>query len=169
MSEKTNTKFQLKITPEMVGGKPRTVRLVFGNGVEVQGCLDNYTQEIIERLAIHGLSQKLGDSTSSFSKDRDFHGAFTSAQAVEDNLRAGVWAGKGGNGISDLVAALAELQGASIEDAQAAVDKMDEEQLATIKKHPAVKKAIADLQAARAAELAKAAEPLGDLLKSVGL
>lgn len=164
-----NTKFLSKLTPEMVGGKPRTVRFILGNGVEVQACLDNYSQEMVEKLAIHGLSQKVGDSASGFSKDRDFHAAFGAMQGVEDNLRIGVWASKGGAGTSDLVAALADLQGASLEDAQAAVDRMTEEQLASVRKHPAVKKAIADIQAARAAELAKAAEPLGDLLKSVGL
>lgn len=164
-----NTKFLSKLTPEMVGGKPRTVRFVLGNGVEVQGCLDNYSQEMFEKLAIHGLSQKIGDSASGFSKDRDFHGAFGAMQGVEDNLRAGLWASKGGSGTSDLVAVLADLQGASLEDAQAAVDKMTEDQLAAVRKHPAVKKGIADLQAARAAELAKAAEPLEDLLASVGL
>ena len=170
MSEKNvNAKFLSKLTPEMVGGKSRMVRFVLGNGVEVQACLDNYSSEIVERLAIHGLSQKVGDSASGFSKDRDFHGAFGAMQGVEDNLRAGVWASKGGSGTSDLVAVLADLQGASLEDAQAAVDKMTEDQLATVRKHPAVRKGIVDLQAARAAELARAAEPLEDLLASIGL
>lgn len=170
MSEKNvNAKFLFKLTPEMVGGKPRTVRFVLGNGVEVQACLDAYTPEIVERLAIHGLSQKVGDSASGFSKDRDFHGAFGAMQGVEDNLRAGVWVSKGGSGTSDLVAVLADLQGASLEDAQAAVDRMTEDQLAAVRKHPAVRKGIADLQAARAAELEKAAKPLGDLMKSIGL
>ena len=46
MSEKNvNTKFLSKLTPEMVGGKPRTVRFILGNGVEVQACLDNYSQD----------------------------------------------------------------------------------------------------------------------------
>ena len=164
-------RFLAKLTPEDVGGKPRSMRFVLGNGVEVVGCLDDYSAEMIERLALHGLSQKIGDSAASFSKDRDFHGAFSAMQQTEDNLRNGLWSSRAGGGTSDLVQVLAEMQGCELEAAQAAVDKMNEEQLAAVKKHPAVKKTIADLVAKRAAEAAKASgvEDLGEMLKGIGL
>lgn len=165
----TAKKFLTKLTPEDVGGKPRSVVFVLGNGVQVVGCLDDYTPAMVERLALHGLSQKIGDSTSGFAKDRDFHSAFGAMQTTEDNLRRELWSNRTGGGTSDLVQALAELQKIELEQAQAMVDAMHEEQLATIKKHPAVKDAIAKIVAKRAKEAAKGAAPIGDILKDMGL
>ena len=164
-------KFLAKLTPEDVGGVARSVKFVLGNGVQVIGCLADYTPEMIERLALHGLSQKVGDAAASFSKDRDFHGAFSAMQTVEDNLRNGLWSARAGGGTSDLVSVLAEMQGVELEAAQSAVDKMNDEQLAAVKKHPAVKEAIAKLVAKRAAEAAKAADlpDLGKMLADIGL
>lgn len=160
-------KFLSKLTPEDVGGEKGCMIFVLGNGVKVRACLEDYSQEIRDRLALHGLSQKVGDSTSNLSKDRDFHGAFTKMQGVEDNLRGGIWSDRSGTGTADLVTVLAKMQGASLEDTQAAVDKMDEEQLKAVKGNPTVKAALADLVAKRAKEAAKGAEPLTDLLASV--
>ena len=84
-------KFLAKLTPEDVGGSPRQVQFILGNGVKVVGDLAAYSAEMVERLAVHGLSQKIGDAAASFSKDRDFHGAFGAMQQVEDNLRNGAW------------------------------------------------------------------------------
>ena len=162
-------KFLSKVMPEDVGGKSRSVRYVLGNGVEVQACLDDYSEETVLRLTLHGLSQKVGDAASGFSKERDFHGAFGSMQNVEDNLRRGIWASRAGGGTSDLVQVLAELQGCELEAAQAAVDKMDEDVLKTVKSNPTIKKALADLVAKRAAEAAKGAESIGDLMAKIGL
>lgn len=164
-----NVKFLSKILPSDVGGKPRTVRFVLGNKVEVSGCLDDYTPEMVEMLAIHGLSQKVGDSASGFSKSRDFHAAFGAMQAVADNLANGLWASRVGSSTSDLVQALANLQGVELEAAQAAVDAADEEQLATLRKHPAVKKEIAEIVAKRLETAAANAPDLGELLAEIGV
>lgn len=170
MANEQVKKFISKILPQDVGGLPRQVKCVLGNGVTVVGDLSAYSEEIVERLALHGLSQKLGDSVTSFSKARDFHGAFGALQGVEDNLRAGVWSNRAGGGTADLVAAIALLQGIEVEDAQALVDRMDEEQLASIKKHPAIKAKVAELVAERAKEAAKADDgSLGELLAGIGL
>lgn len=163
------TKFLGKITPEDHGGQARTVVFTLGNGSKLSACLDSYSAEIKERLAVHGLSQKIGDSASGFAKERDFLGAYGNMKQVEDNLRAGLWASRAGGGTSDLVAAIAKIKGVSLEDAQAAVDKANDEQVATLKKHPAIKEAIAKIQAARAKEAAKGAESLDDLVKGLGL
>ena len=162
-------KFLGKTTPEDLGGSPRAVVFTLGNGSKLSACLDNYSPEIVERLAVHGLSQKIGDSASGFAKDRDFLGAYGSMQQVDANLRLGLWASRSGGGTSDLVAAIAKIKGVGIEDAQAAVDKATEEQIATLKKHPAIKEAIAKIQAARAKEAAKGAESLDELVKGLGL
>ena len=160
-------KFLAKLTPEDVGGEKGCMIFVLGNGVKVRASLAEYSEEIRDRLALHGLSQKIGDSTSNLSKDRDFHGAFSKMQSVEDNLRAGVWSDRSGTGTADLVTVLAKMQGATLEDTQAAVDKMDEEQLKLVKGNASVKAALADLVAKRAKEAAKGAAPLAELLGSI--
>lgn len=168
MATTAEKKFLTKILPNMVGGVPGCIRFVLGNGVEVQASLADFKQEILDGLVLHGLSQKVGDSASGFSKARDFHGAFGAMQSVVDGLLAGNWSTRSGGGTSDLVQAIAELQGASLEDAQAAVDKMDEPTLAAVRKHPAIKSKVADIVAAREAErAANSQESLGELLKGI--
>lgn len=164
-----NVKFLTKILESDVGGQQGCVRFVLGNKVEVIAEYDSYTPAIQRMLGLHGLSQKIGDAASGFSKARDFHGAFGNMQAVADNLGNGVWASRSGSSLSDLVQALCNLQGLSVEDAQAAVDRADEEQLATLKKHPAVKKEIAEIVSARLSAAAEGAPDLGDMMKDLGL
>ena len=168
---KTEKKFLTKITPDMAGGKARQVAFVLGNDVKVVGDLDKFPAEIVERLAIHGLSQKVGDSTSNLSKARDFHSAFGVMQEVVDNLEKGLWSVRGGSSTSDLVAALAALQGTDTETVQAAVDAATEEQVAELRKHPQVKAKILEMQAERQKQLAKAngedLPDIGDMLKGI--
>ena len=165
----TSKKFLAKLTPEDVGGKARSVIFLLGNGVQVVGCLDDYTPAMIERLAIHGLSQKVGDSAAGYAKDRDFHGAFGALHTTADNLRNELRSNRTGGGTSDLVQALSDLQNVQLDQAQAMVDAMNEEQLSSIKKHAAVKDAIAKIVAKRLKEAAKGAAPIGDILKDMGL
>jgi hypothetical protein len=169
MAQAQVVKFLGKLTPEDHGGKARSMVFTLGNGQQIVAGLEGLAPEIVERLAIHGLSQKIGDAAADFSKERDFLGAFTSMGKVWENLQAGLWASKGGGGTSDLVAAIAKIKGVSLEEAQAAVGKANEEQLATLKKHPAIKEAIAKIQAMRAKEAAKGAGSLDDLVKGLGL
>lgn len=169
MAQEQVKKFLGKITPEDHGGKPRSVIFTLGNGQSIVGELDKLDAATVERLAVHGLSQKIGDAASSFSKDRDFLGAFASMSGVWETLLAGGWNQKGGGGTSDLVAAVAKLKGVSLEEAQAAIDKATEEQVAQLKKHPAIKAEIAEIQKKRAKEAAKTAGSLEDLTKAIGL
>lgn len=164
-----NTKFLSKIIPSDVGGKPNTVIFAFGNGLKTELSLDTLSAETITQLAIHGLSQKGGDSASGMSKDRDFSGAYAAVQSVLDNLRNGVWSSRAGSSTSDLVTVIAQIMKIGEEEAQAKVDQATEEQLLAIKKNPQVKEAIAKIQAERAKENAKAAPKLDDLMKSIGL
>ena len=163
------TKFLSKILPFDINGKEGVVTCVLGNGLKVEVDTEVLPADIRKRLMYHGLSQKLGDSAAGFSKDRDFSGAFAAIQQTADNLIAGVWTSRASSGISDLVAAIADIRGVSVETAQAAVDKMTEDQVAAIRKHPAVKEAIARIQAERLKQAAKAAEGLDELMEGLGL
>jgi hypothetical protein len=163
------TKFAVKLLPEDVGGKPRTVIFHLGNGSKLSLSLDELSPEMVERLAIHGLSQKGGDSYSNMSKTRDFAGAYGALQSTLDNLRNGLWSSRTGGNTADLVVAMAKILGIELEEAQAKVDQASDEQLAAVRKNPQVKLAIAKIQEARAKEAAKAAPDLGTLLGSIGL
>jgi hypothetical protein len=150
--------FLRKITPDMAGGKARTVIFQLRNGVKVEACLDKFPADMVERLALHGLSQKGGDSITQASKDNDFHAAFGLIQGVVDNLENGLWSVRGGSSTSDLVAALADILETDLESAQAAVDKADDEQIAVLRKNPQVKAKILELQSERARKQAESAD-----------
>ena len=171
MAKTAEKKFLTKITPDMAGGLARQVAFVLGNGVKVIGDLSRMPEDVVERLAIHGLSQKVGDSTSNLSKARDFHAAFGAMQDVVDNLEKGLWSVRGGSSTSDLVAALAELQGTDTETVQAAIDAATEEQVAELRKHPQIKAKILEMQAERQRTLAKAGSDdlpdIGEMLKGI--
>ena len=155
---KVEKRFLGKLTPEDVGGIARTMRFVLGNDVEVRASLDDFSPAMVERLALHGLSQKVGDAAASFSKERDYHGAFGAMQGVVDNLMQDVWSSRAGSSTADLVTAIAELQGVELEAAAEAVGKATEEQIAALRKHPAINARIKELQAARAKANAASAE-----------
>ena len=154
-------------TKKIVKAETRTVEVRFGNGLLVACGLDELKPEIVERLALHGLSQKMGDAASSFSKAENYHGAFGAIQSVVDNLQNGEWSSRGGSGTSDLAQAIAELQDLEIDEADEAVGKMDEEQIATFKKHPAIKMKIAEIQKRRLEAKVKDAPDLGAMMQDL--
>jgi hypothetical protein len=149
----------------------QSVTFGLANGIKVVGLLADMPEEIRVRLALHGLSQKVGDSAAGFSKEQNFRGAYSAMQAVLDGLVAGVWSIRAG-GSSDLVAALVRLGMAEDEEvAQEMVDSMDEETLKAVASHPDVKKVVAEIKAERAREAAKAAAEsapdLGSILAGI--
>jgi hypothetical protein len=169
MAHEAQTTFLSKILPSDVGGKQRTVIFAFGNGARLELCLDDLNDDMREQLALHGLSQKGGDSTSNLSKNRDFAGGYAAVQTVCDNLRNGLWSSRVGSSTSDLILAVARILKIDEDAAAAKVRAADDEQLAAIRKNPEVKAAIAKIQEARAKEAAKAAPKLEDLLGSLGM
>jgi hypothetical protein len=73
----------------------------FGHG-PVQFRIDELPQEMVDRLVLHGLSQKLGDSYASAGAT----GAdpYECAQKVWDNLIEGNWGAERGSGLEDKLA-----------------------------------------------------------------
>lgn len=128
------------------------------NGLKVVCDSDEVSAEIRERAMLHGLNQKIRDSAAGFSKDSDYSGAFRAMQTVVDNLINGLWNAKGGTGTADLVQAIANLKKIDLEDAQTAVDGLDDEQLKVVMGKPAIKAEILRLKAERAAKLATASD-----------
>lgn len=169
MAHEAKTVYLSKILPSDVGGKPRTVVFAFGNGAKLELCLDDLNDDMREQLALHGLSQKGGDSTSNLSKDRDFAGGYAAVQSVLDNLRNGLWSSRAGSSTSDLVLAVAKILKIDEEAAAAKIRAASDEQLSAIRKNPQIKGEIAKIQEARAKEAAKAAPKLEDLMASLGM
>ena len=129
-----------------------------GNGLTVEITPSECSDEIREAAMFHGFNQKIRDSAAGFSKTSDFSGAFSAMQSVVDNLLGGLWNAKGGNGIGDLVQAIANLKRIDLDEAQGLVEELDDEQYKVVMGKPAVKADIARIKAERAAKVAEAAD-----------
>lgn len=170
MNTKTNAvdvdrKFLTKVTPYDANGEEGIVRFVLGNGQEVVVRIADLPENTRERAMYHGISQKVGDATSSLSKDRRFGDAFAIMNLVKDTLVEGNWNVGREGGSSDLVAALAMLKGLPEEDVRIAVKRMDEDTLRAVMANAAVKAKIAKIKSDRLAKAAKAStdEELPDI------
>lgn len=145
-----------KVLDDVVG----KVAFQFADGVSREFRVGDLPQEIIHRLALHGLSQKLGDSYAS----RDDKGwtvgeCRDEAMRVWANLTNGVWADRGGAGTGGILAeALARATGRELAECVAVVTGLDEDGRKALGKNPQVKAAQAAIQAERAAAKAEALE-----------
>lgn len=130
-----------------------TVVFSFADGETITASLSGFSDDILTRLALHGLSQKMGDS---YAGAESVIEARTLAQSVLDNLRNGLWAVKATRG-GKIVEAIVRATGQNFETVLTKWAGMDDKEKAAIRKHPDVKKALAEIEAERAAKLAEAA------------
>lgn len=163
-------KFLTKVTPWDNGGEAGKVQFILGNGLKVVADLAEMPEGVVQQLAIHGLSQKVGDSAAGYSKGLEYSNAFGAMQGVVDNLTQGIWASRTGAGTSDFVQALCNIKGMELADAQELVDRMSEEQMAQVKKHPQIKLEMARIKEARlAAAVSEDKGGLDKMLEDIGL
>jgi hypothetical protein len=128
--------------------------------------LDKCSPEIVTHLAIHGASQKGGDSYAGAKKATEETGADpidwsrAQVQGVIDQLYAGDWTVRqpGGVSVTDLARALSEATGAPLEDCVEKLSETDKEQKKELRAHPDIKAVLTRLAAERAAKKAEAAE-----------
>lgn len=130
-----------------VGGS--SVKFVLANGLGLTVELGNLGSEIVQRLALHGLSQKIGDSAAGFSKEKRYGDALAAMQDVADMLGEGKWAAGSGGGTSDLVEALSRLKGVEKETVRALVKRASEEKVKEWLGNKAVKAAILEIKLER--------------------
>lgn len=129
------------------------VTISFIDGTKIEMGLSDMPDNMTDRLAIHGLLQKLGDSYASAD---DVPSAIERCQSVAEALRRGEWTvGRASTGGTILAEALAKATGRTVEDATAAIAKLSDADKAAMQKHPAVKSALAEIRAARAKAAAK--------------
>ncbi len=123
----------------------------FANGEVVLATVAAMPEEILYRLAIHGLSQKLGDSYAS-AGDKGLTVA-DCADGVRDilrNLTEGIWSASGGTGSSILAEALAALTGKELGECAKILTAMPDDAKKALAKRDDVKAAVAEIKAARA-------------------
>lgn len=136
--------------------------IVFANGNKREVIITDLPQEIQLNLALHGLSQKLGDSYASVKGDVGL--AEQKFDAVLKQLMNGEWAakreGEGASKVTELAEAIARIKNVPIEKANAAVAQATDEQIKGWKANASVKAVIAQIRAEKAQ--ARAAKEQGE-------
>lgn len=134
------------------------VTFEFHDGETLSANLSELSPDMVNKLAIHGLSQKVGDSYSG----EDAANCQTIAETTWKALVEGNWSTRAGGGggprISQLAEALSRATGQEIQDCVAAIADMDDEQKKDLRAHPEIKAILAEIKLEKAkAEAEKAA------------
>jgi hypothetical protein len=133
------------------------------NGLKVVFDLTKLHKDCEQTAKMHGISQVIGDTAAKFSKEKDFHGAFSAMQQKADNLEAGLWSVRG-SGSADLAQALSNLGLGTLAEVEANLRLASDEERDEFLDQAAVKAEIAKIKAERAKVKADASEP-ADLKK----
>ena len=170
------TEEKVTFCKKVINLEEQTVTWTFGNGAVRSISLDDLNEATQTHAALHGLSQKGGDSYASAGGDYAF--AVAALDTTLGNLRAGVFnnvrTGDGQpKGVGELAAALVLAAGISMEEATALLANADEATVKAIRTNGEVKVAIADIRAEKARAKAAAAvaasggNTLADTLKAL--
>lgn len=157
MSEEKKIKFAEK---SIVDG---TLTVAFGNGDTLSIALSDIPEELHADLALHGLSQKIGDAYAGAKGDYAF--AFAAASKVAEQLKNGEFRASRGSGeskprVSELAAAVSRVKDISLEEALTILENLDDDAKKAVRNHPQVKLAIQQIRLEKAS---KEAEKAGDL------
>lgn len=145
-----------------------TVTITYDDGATKVLALADYPEAIVRQLALHGLSQKAGDSYAGAAKASDEEGITAdeycqgAVERVDTQLRDGNFNAGGGGGVRGgiFVEALAASLSKPTDEVLALVNSWDEEKIKQVKKHPQVKNAMLQIKAERAKKAAEAAPQL---------
>ncbi len=122
------------------------VTFSFINGEELTCNLHDLPEAIVHKLALHGLSQKVGDS---YAGAESVSEALGMAGSTWNNLVSNQWATKSQRG-RKTVAAMARGLGKSYSECLEVWTAMSKEKKAALKKHPTILKAMAEIDLERA-------------------
>jgi hypothetical protein len=142
------------------------VQILFSNEQVVAVQLSELSPEIVTQLALHGLSQKLGDSYAGVKGDAEE--AVSLASAVAERLKNGEFnakrEGTGGTGkVTDLARALAEVAKKDLSEAVGRLDQMEKAEKLELRRHPRIAAVLARMAAERAAKAAEEADYLAEM------
>lgn len=150
-----------KIAKKLVDEENGSVTFHFSNDTQVTVNLDDLEEAVQRRAALHGLSQKIGDS---YSGSETPEAARTVAEAVIEQLVAGNWnsvsEGSSAPKVGVLAEALSRATGRTLEEASAVVAGMAEEASKALRAHPSIKAAADAIRAEKSAAKAQEAAPL---------
>lgn len=132
-----------KVATKDISGNVLTIN--FANGEKLVADILRMSPEIRDRLAMHGLSQKLGDAYASAESVAEAAG---NAQEAWENLLRGDWATRATGGI--LAEALSRAAGRTVEECREVLRTMDEKKKRELAKSSPILDAIAAIRAERA-------------------
>ena len=167
MSEDETKTAKAKTPPKakkIVDEKARSVRIEFRTGEIVLQEVAKLPAEIQNRLTLHGLSQKLGDSYASIS---DIGESIEACQSVQERLQLGDWvkaregAGPRPTMVVDAVVAALIADGQDVSDerkAKIVTVLSDKDERKAALKDPVIKAQYEGIRAAAAAKRAKEAK-----------
>lgn len=150
----------------------RSVTFEFDEDEKLVASLEDFPPEMITHLALHGLSQKCGDSYAGAAKA--IEGLEITANEYAKNQVAGVikqlkdgdWtvrSGGGGSVVTDLAKALSEFTGQPLDTCVSILAEKEKDERAAVRKHPGIAAILSRLSAERAAAKAeKAAKEAGE-------
>lgn len=144
------------------------VEFAFKDAEPILVKLEDFPEDVQKHFALHGISQKLGDSYSSAKGDVAV--AQTAFAATLEQLRNGEWRAARGEGESrprstELAAAIARIKGQPLEEVVANLASATDEQKKALRANERVKATIAVIRAekAQAKLAAMEGEGAGDL------
>lgn len=126
------------------------VDFTFADGSVMSANLSELSEDMVTKLALHGLSQKVGDSYSG----EDAANCQTIAEKTFETLQKGEWSSRSGGGagprISQLAEALARVTGKEVQECVAKIAEMDDDQKKDLRAHPQIKATIAEIKLEKA-------------------
>ena len=138
------------------------VDFTFHDGTVMNAVLADLSPEMISKLAIHGMSQKIGDSYSG----EEASNCQTIAEKTYETLLKGEWSTRSGGGgpkISQLAEALARATRQEVQDCVGKIAEMDDDKKKDLRAHPQIKAFMAEIKLEKAtADAAKAAAAAGE-------
>jgi hypothetical protein len=145
MAENSRTKLATKETDAEAG----LLLVSFAHGEDLSISLSEVPEKILTELALHGLSQKVGDS---YSGEKDPQEAKAKAEDVIDRLKSGDWvkARLRGEGSTSLtVEAIAAIKGKSVSAIKEVWAGLPEDTKKAVRNDPAIKAKMAAIKAER--------------------
>ena len=127
------TQIKKFVSGPLTSEKDADAGVIFKAGDEVLAAvlLKDLPEDMVTRLAVHGLAQKIGDSYAGAGEESDpLAAARTWIKETVDQVRKGEWrvaAVGGGPRASLLAKALARATGQSLEDSVAVIDLLPDE------------------------------------------
>ncbi len=137
-------------TQEVEGG----LAITFSSGDVLEAALAQLPDDIVGRLALHGLKQKLNDSHAGIASAAE---AFKIATGVLGRLVAGDWkvVREGGSKITALAEAVSRVTGRDVAECISVVNELDKDSKSALRKRKDIKAALAQIAAERAEKAAQ--------------